>query len=260
MQNTRIIARLDIKAPYLIKGINLEGVRKVGDPKIFAQRYYNEGADELIYMDAVATLYQRNSLAELVQHTAKNSFIPITVGGGVRTLSDAENLLRRGADKIAINTAAIHRPEFIDDVSKRFGSQCMVLSIEAKRRPDGGWEAYTDNGREHSGVDALEWAVQGADRGAGEILLTSVDQEGTRKGFDIDLCKIVSESVPIPVIISGGMGHADDFVRVVKDGHADAVAMADVLHYQRISMDEIRAAATDAGIAVRHPDQLAVSE
>jgi cyclase len=258
--NIRLIARLDIKAPYLIKGINLEGVRKVGNPREFASRYYSEGADEIIYMDAVATLYQRNSLAELVEYTAEHAFVPITVGGGVRSLGDVEQLLRSGADKIAINTAVIQRPEFIREVSSRFGSQCMVLSIEAKRRPEGGWEAYTDNGREHTGLDAVDWARKGTDLGAGEILLTSVDQEGTRKGFDVDLCAEVSDLVPVPVVISGGMGHPSDFVRAVQNGHAEGVAMADVLHYQRISMDEIRAVATDAGIAVRHPDPIPVSE
>jgi cyclase len=256
MADVRLIARLDIKAPFLIKGINLEGVRKVGDPREFAQRYYAEGADELIYMDAVATLYERNSLADLVEHTAEQAFVPLTVGGGVRTLSDVEQLLRSGADKIAINTAAIRRPEFISEVSSRFGSQCMVLSIEAKRRPEGGWEAYTDNGREHTGMDVIEWARKGVDLGAGEILLTSVDQEGTRKGFDVGLCTAVSDLVPVPVIISGGMGHPDDFVSVVREGHADAVAMADVLHYKRVPFEKIREAALNAGISVRpHVEQ-----
>ena len=186
--NVRLIARLDIKAPYLIKAVNLEGVRKVGDPREFAQRYYSEGVDELIYMDAVATLYERNSLADLLSYTAENVFIPITVGGGVRSLEDVRQLLRHGADKIAINTAATRRPEFISEISENFGSQCMVLSIEAKRKTDGSWEAYTDNGREHTGLDAVEWARRGQSLGAGEILLTSVGQEGTRKGFDVELC------------------------------------------------------------------------
>jgi cyclase len=251
MADVRLIARLDIKAPFLIKGVHLEGVRKVGDPREFASRYYAEGADELIYMDAVATLYERNSLADLVEHTSEHSFVALTVGGGVRSLGDVEELLRSGADKIAINTAGIRRPEFIQEVSSRFGSQCLVLSVEAKRRPEGGWEAYTDNGREHTGVDVLDWVKKGVDLGAGEILLTSVDQEGTRKGFDIDLCAAVSDMVPVPVVISGGMGHPDHFVSVVQEGHADAVAMADVLHYQRVSIEKIREAALDAGISVR---------
>jgi imidazole glycerol-phosphate synthase subunit HisF len=247
----RIIPRLDIKAPYLIKGINLEGVRKVGDPRDFARRYYEAGADELIYMDAVATLYQRNNLADLVEYTAENVFIPLTVGGGIRSIDDVARLLRAGADKVAINTEATRRPEFITEVSEHFGSQCMILSVEAKRRPDGGWEAYTDNGREHTGLDVLEWVRRGEQLGAGEILLTSVDQEGTRKGFDQELCRAVSDIVSTPLIVSGGMGSTADLVDVVANGKADAVAMADVLHYDRITIDAMRAAAEAAGIWVR---------
>lgn len=251
MANVRIIARLDIKAPYLIKGINLEGVRKVGDPREFAQRYYEQGIDEILYMDAVATLYQRNSLADLVQYTAERVFVPVTVGGGVRTLEDVETLLRSGADKIAINTAAVQRPKFIGEVSHRWGSQCMVLSIEAKRRGPSSWEAYTDNGREHTGLDVVEWAKRGEALGAGEILLTSVDQEGTRKGFDIALCRAVSDAVSIPVIVSGGLGTPEHMVAAVNEGHASAVAVADVLHYGRESLAALRSASSAAGIPVR---------
>jgi imidazole glycerol-phosphate synthase subunit HisF len=251
MSNVRLIARLDIKAPFLIKAINLEGVRKVGDPQQFARDYYLQGADELVYMDAVATLYERNSLSELVRHTTENVFIPLTVGGGIRTLNDVEDMLRSGADKVAINTAAIGRPELITEVSRRFGAQCLVLSIEAKRKPGGGWEAYTDNGRNHTGVDAIEWSKQVSDLGAGEILLTSVDQEGTRKGFDLDLCRAVAAVAPIPVIASGGMGGTQHLIDAVQIGKADAVAMADVLHYRRLSLADCRQAATGAGIPVR---------
>lgn len=247
----RIIPRLDIKAPYLIKGINLEGVRKIGDPRDFARRYYENGADELIYMDAVATLYERNNLTDLVEYTAENVFIPLTVGGGIRSIDDVAGLLRAGADKVAINTEATRRPEFITEVSERFGSQCMILSIEAKRQPNGTWEAYTDNGREHTGLDAIKWARRGVELGAGEILLTSVDQEGTRKGFDLELCRIIADAVSTPVIISGGMGSTADLVAAVESGRADAVSMADVLHYERITIDAMREAATDAGIWVR---------
>jgi imidazole glycerol-phosphate synthase subunit HisF len=247
----RIIPRLDIKAPNLIKGINLEGVRKLGDPRDFARRYYEAGADELIYMDAVATLYERNNLTDLVEYTAEHVFIPLTVGGGIRSTEDVAGLLRAGADKVAINTAAVRRPAFVTEVSEHFGSQCMILSIEAKRHPNGGWEAYTDNGREHTGVDVIEWARRGEQLGAGEILLTSVDQEGTRKGFDLELCRMVAEVVSIPLIISGGMGSTADLVGVVSEGEADAVAMADVLHYGRISIAAMRTAAKDAGLWVR---------
>lgn len=250
--NIRLIARLDIKGPNLIKGIHLEGLRVIGDPQEYARHYYETGADELIYMDIVASLYGRNNLIEVVKRAAQNIFIPMTVGGGVRSVDDANQLLRSGADKVAINTAAIGRPELITEISRRFGSQCMVLSIEAKRVGENKWEAYTNNGRERTGMDAVEWAKKGCELGAGEILLTSVDQEGTRKGFDIALVRAVAVAVPIPVIASGGMGTTDHFVDVVQEGKADAVAMADVLHYNRLSISQISKAALAAHIPVRH--------
>jgi len=248
-----LIARLDIKGPNLIKGIHLEGLRVVGDPQEYARRYYEAGADELVYMDIVASLYGRNNLTEIVKRAAQDIFIPMTVGGGVRSVDDAKQLLRAGADKIAVNTAAIARPELITGISRRFGSQCMVLSIEAKQVGENKWEAYTDNGRERTGVDVVEWAIKGCGLGAGEILLTSVDREGTRKGFDVALVRAVATAVPIPVIASGGMGTTEHLLDVIKIGEADAVAMADVLHYNRISMSQIREAAIAAHIPVRHP-------
>ena len=251
MSNVRLIARLDIKSPNLIKGIHLEGLRKIGDPQQFAQAYYAAGADELIYMDIVASLYNRNSLSDLVRRTAEQVFIPITVGGGLRSLGDVEQALRSGADKVAINTAAVARPELITEVATRFGSQCMVLGIEAKRSGEGRWEAYTDNGREHTGLDVVEWVRRAVDLGVGEILLTSVDQEGTRRGFDIALTRAVSDAARVPVIASGGMGTIEHLTSVVHDGHADAVAMADVLHYKRLSMADIRKGAREAGVASR---------
>lgn len=251
MSSVRLIARLDIKGPNLIKGIHLEGLRVVGDPQDFARRYYEAGADELIYMDIVASLYGRNSLLDIVRRTAQFVFVPITVGGGVRSTEDAARLLRSGADKVAVNTAAIRRPALLTELAERFGSQAVVLSIEAKRSTGGGWEAYTDNGREHTGIDAIEWAAQGQALGAGEILVTSVDQEGTRRGFDVDLTRRINEVVTIPVITSGGMGSVDHLARVVEDGRADAVAIADMLHFDRMSLPEIRAAARARGIDVR---------
>lgn len=248
-----MIARLDIKGPNLIKGIHLEGLRVVGDPQEYARRYYEAGADELVYMDIVASLYGRNSLTEIIKRAAQDIFIPMTVGGGVRSVDDAKQLLRAGADKVAINTAAIGRPELITEISRRFGSQCTVLSIEAKRVAENKWEAYTDNGRERTGLDVLEWAQRGCELGAGEIMLTSVDQEGTRKGFDVALVKAVAGAVPIPVIASGGMGAPEHLVQVVQEGKADAVAMADVLHYNRLGLSQIRAAAQAAHIPVRQP-------
>ncbi|HEY0236340.1 MAG TPA: imidazole glycerol phosphate synthase cyclase subunit [Afipia sp.] len=251
MNNLRIIPRLDIKGKNLIKGVMLEGLRVMGDPQEFALRYYEAGADELVYMDIVASLYGRNNLSDIIRRAADNIFIPITVGGGIRSVDDARHILRSGADKVAINTAAIARPELITEVSRHFGSQAMVLSIEAKQIAPGKWEAYTDNGRERTGLDVLDWIRRGVELGAGEILLTSVDREGTRKGFDIDLIGKVSAAVPVPVIASGGMGTIEHFLEAAQRGHADAVSMADVLHYNRITLADIRARALEAGLAVR---------
>lgn len=253
----RLIARLDVKGANLIKGVHLEGLRVVGDPNLFARRYYEAGADELLYMDVVASLYGRNNLADIVRATAEDVFVPLTVGGGVRSLDDVETLLLSGADKVAVNTAAVGRPELITEVATRFGSQCMVLSIEAKKHATRQWEAYTDNGREHTYLDAVEWARRGAELGAGEILVTSVDQEGTRKGFDVDLIHAVATAVDVPVIASGGMGTLEHLVDVATVGCADAVAVADVLHYERVTFGEMRAALNAAGIPVREAPCLA---
>lgn len=251
MTAVRLIARLDIKGPNLIKGIHLEGLRVIGDPQEYARRYYEQGADELIYMDTVASLYGRNNLTDIVRRAAQDVFVPMTVGGGVRSVDDVRTLLRAGADKVAINTAATKQPKLISDVAQRFGSQCMVLSIEAKRKTRGTWEVYTDNGRERTGLDLCEWAVQGVERGAGEVLLTSVDQEGTARGFDIDLVATVSSLVTVPVIASGGMGCPEHLLEVVKKGNADAAAMAHVLHYEKLTVSMVRSVAHAAGIQVR---------
>jgi cyclase len=249
--NTRIISRLDIKGPNLIKGINFEGLRKLGDPNQFAKDYYEQGIDEIIYIDIVASLYERSSLLNIVRRTTQDVFIPITVGGGIRSVDDAREMLRAGADKVAVNTAAVKCPELIHDISQKFGAQCMVLSIEAKRTAPGKWEVYYDNGREKSGIDVLEWAARGCRLGAGEILLTSVDMEGTGRGFDCELTAAVSRLVPIPVIASGGLGTVDDFERVVKAGQADAVAIAGALHYKKLTVHDIRSEALLRGIHVR---------
>lgn len=250
MANVRLIARLDIKGPNLIKGIHLEGLRVIGDPRQFARRYYEQGADELIYIDLVASLYGRNNLADIVRHAAHDVFVPMTVGGGIRSLDDVRDLLRAGADKVAINTAAVKRPELVTEVSRRFGSQCMVLSIEAKSQGQGSWEAYTDCGRERSGLDAVDWARRGVELGAGEILITSIDKEGTRKGFDLPLVKAIAAVVSVPVIASGGYGEARHLAEVVSQG-ADAVAFADALHYGRTTIPQLREAARAQGLKVR---------
>jgi cyclase len=251
MAYLRLIARLDIKGPNLIKSVHLEGLRVIGDPQEYARRYYEQGADELIYIDIVASLYGRSKLTEIVRRTARDVFVPMTVGGGVRNVDDVRELLRAGADKVAINTAAVRRPELISEVSRRFGAQCMVLSIEAKQQASGRWEVYTDCGRERSGIDAVEWALRGVQLGAGEILVTSIDREGTRKGFDVALTRAIASAVTVPVIASGGYGEAKHLAEVVREGNADAVAFADALHYNRTNLSELRAQAQVEGIPVR---------
>ena len=254
MSNLRLIARLDIKGPNLIKGIHLEGLRVIGSPSEYALRYYRQGVDELIYMDCVASLYGRNHLADIVSAAARDIFVPMTVGGGIRSVDDATQLLRAGADKVAVNTAAVANPALVSEIARHLGSQSMVLSIEAKYVGHEHWEVYTDNGRERTGLDVIEWAKRGVAMGAGEILLTSVDREGTRTGYDIDLVRAVTSVVSVPVIASGGMGKSDDLLDVVRVGGADAVAMADNLHYGRTSVGEIRAFAKTSGLPVREYD------
>ena len=231
MKYTRIIPRLDIKGPNLVKGIHLEGLRVLGKPETFAEYYYEQGADELIYMDVVASLYQRNSLLDIVTRTARSLFIPLTVGGGLRSLDDIRSVLRSGADKVALNTAAIANPELVREAAHTFGSSTIVVSIEAIRKEDGSYEAYTDFGREQTGLEAVEWASRVAELGAGEILVTSIDREGTGQGFDLELTRRVSDSVDIPVIASGGAGTPTHVVEAVREGKADAACVASILHY-----------------------------
>lgn len=250
MAGLRIIPRLDIKGPNLIKGIHLEGLRIVGDPHEFALRYYAQGADELVFMDIVASLYQRNNLTDIIKRAADQVYVPITVGGGIRSLADVSTMLHSGADKVAINTAAIARPQLITEVAHRFGAQCMVLGIEAKRVAPGRWEAYTDNGREKTGRDVVQWVCEAVERGAGEVLLTSVDQEGTRKGFDMPLLQAVCATVNVPVIASGGYGQATDLLAAAQAG-VSAVAIADALHWGRASLPEIKQGAAAQGLEVR---------
>jgi len=230
----RIIPRLDIKGPNLVKGIHLEGLRILGKPEAFAKHYYEQGADELIYMDIVASLYERNSLAELISTTAREIFIPLTVGGGLRSIKDIETVLGAGADKVAINTAAIRNPDFIKEAAEKYGSSTIIVSIEAIKKSDGSYEAFTDNGREETGLDVFEWAKRAANLGAGEILITSVDREGTGFGFDLPLVKKMSESVSIPVIALGGGGRVEHVHEVITKGKADAVSIASLLHYDFI--------------------------
>lgn len=237
----RLIARLDVKNEYLIKGIQLEGLRKLGSPNAFAMDYYEHGIDEILYMDAVASLYERNSLHDVVSKTVENVFCPVCVGGGVRSVEDVRSLLRTGADKVAINTGAVRNPGLIDAIANAFGSQCVVLSVEAKRSGSG-WECYVDNGREHTGLELLAWLKEAESRGAGEILITSVDREGTRQGFDLEMVGEVAEAVSIPVIASGGAGSPDDVQRLFEQTAVSAAAVAYLLHYRKATVADLHTA------------------
>lgn len=231
MNYIRIIARLDIKGPNLVKGVHLEGLRILGRPELFAPKYYEDGADELVYIDQVASLYGRNNLTEIVERAAQNIYIPLTVGGGIRSVDDVRELLRAGADKVAINTAAIQNPQLIKDTSRVFGSQCIVVSIQAIKRGSDQYECLTDNARQKTGKCVFDWAKEAVDLGAGEILLTSINQEGTGRGYDIQLTRRISESVKVPVIAHGGAGSAEHIIDVIKQGKADAVCAASIFHY-----------------------------
>jgi len=254
VRSIRLIARLDVKSPNLVKGIQLEGLRKIGDPNLFAKKYYDQGIDEIYYEDIVASLYDRNSIIDIIKKTTQDVFVPITVGGGLRSVEDVGEALRAGADKVSINTAAIKNPDLITQEAEKYGSQCMVLSIQAKNHGSF-WEAYYDNGREHSGLDAIEWAVKGQELGAGELLITSIDKEGMAKGFDIDLISQITSKVSIPSIISGGMGNLRDIDYVVRKGSPDAIAMAHVLHYNILTIGEIKEYCISNKIQVRPPNE-----
>ena len=250
-ENFRIIARLDIKGANLIKSVNLEGLRVIGDPNTHATEYYKDGIDEIIYIDCVASLYGRNQLVDLLKKTAKDVFVPITAGGGIRTLNDARELLRNGADKIAINTAAVDNPDLITKLAREFGSQCVVSYIEAKKNENLGWEVFVENGRQRTYKDVLNWAVECANLGAGEILLTSIDKEGTSTGFDLELCSKVSSATEIPVIASGGMGRVQDLVDLKNSSAVSGAAIADVLHYRKLTVEQIKAEMVKNRIQVR---------
>lgn len=235
MNNIRVIARLDIKGPNLVKGVHLEGLRVLGKPEDFAKYYYENGADELFYQDVVASLYERNSLNEIISKTAKHSFIPLTVGGGIRTIQDIREALRAGADKVCINTAATKNQELIREAAKKFGSSTIVVAIEAIQIPNKEYHAFIDNGREETGMEVLKWAQQIAELGAGEIVITSVDQEGTGKGYDTTLTKLISQNVGVPVIAHGGAGQLNHCSDVILQGKADAIAVASMIHYDFIA-------------------------
>lgn len=242
----RIIPRLDIKGPNLVKGIHLEGLRVLGRPYEFAKYYYEHGADELFYQDVVASLYERNSLEDIISKTAKSVFIPITVGGGMRTLADIEKVLKAGADRVSINTAGLKNPDFINKAAKKFGRSTITVAIEAIKQPDGKYLCFVDNGREYTGKDALEWAKEVQERGAGEIILTSVDREGTGEGFDLELVNQLSEAIEVPLVVHGGAGKVEDVETLLTSNQTvDGVAIASILHYGLLEKNLLSAPTTE---------------
>jgi cyclase len=248
MKTVRVIPRLDIKGPNLVKGIHLEGLRVLGKPSDFAKYYYENGADELMFMDVVASLYERNNLHDIISETAKSIFIPITVGGGLRSISDIKEVLRVGADKVCLNTAAIKNPQLIKYASRMFGSSTIVVAIEAIKESNGKYLAYTDNGREFTGVDVLEWAQQVVELGAGEIVITSVDKEGTGQGYDLELISSIANLVGVPVIAHGGAGKQDHVVDVLKGGNINSAMIASLFHYHFIKENESKASELEGNV------------
>ncbi|MBN1817459.1 MAG: imidazole glycerol phosphate synthase subunit HisF [Sedimentisphaerales bacterium] len=250
MYKPRIIARLDIKGPNVVKGIRYDGLRIMGKPQDLAARYYRQGADELLYIDTVASLYGRDNLTEIVQQAASEIFIPMTVGGGIRRVEDAVALLRSGADRVTVNTAAVKHPPLIKDIVSVLGSQGVVASLQVKSRPGNRWEIFVDNGREKTGMDALDWIKQVEQLGAGEALVTSVDRDGTGNGFQIDFILQALQAVTIPVIAAGGAKMPTDVVDLADRTRCDAVAVASMLHYNRATIPDIKEALVQNGIGV----------
>jgi cyclase len=247
----RLIPRLDIKGTNLIKGIQFEGLRVLGNPNKFALEYYENGADEIIFMDTVASLYGRNQLEMVLRDAAENIFVPIAVGGGINSVENAKILLNSGADKIAVNTAAILRPQLIKELSSELGSQSVILSIEAKKQSNGTWEAYSENGRQKTGLDVARWAESAENLGAGEILLTSVDRDGTEKGLDLELFDYVRSVTGLPIILSGGLGNLSQLALLRNHNSIDALGIGSSLHYQRLTLQTIRSRLLDLEFELR---------
>ncbi len=250
MLSRRLVVCLDVASGRVVKGVNFVNLREIGDPAELAARYEAAGADEIVFLNIVASADGSAKLMESVTRTAENLFIPLTVGGGVSSVDQASRLLRSGADKVSINTAAVYRPQLLSEAADRFGSQCVVASIDA-RKDGSGWRVFTNGGRTATDIDAVAWAQQCADLGAGEILLTSIDADGTRSGFDVGLTRAVADSVHIPVVASGGGGNGTHVVDVLVEGRADAALMAGALHDGECTVDEIKTAMGDAGLIVR---------
>jgi len=251
MHTKRIIPCLDVKAGRVVKGTNFVGLRDAGDPVELAATYDIEGADELVFLDITASVEERKAMLDVINKTAGEVFMPLTVGGGISTVDDIRNALRAGADKTSVNSAAVKNPQLIAEGAKLFGSQCIVLAIDARRCGENKWEVYVHGGRTPTGIDAVEWAKQGVALGAGEILLTSMDADGTKNGYDIPLTKAVSEAVNVPVIASGGAGKLEDFYEVLTEGGADAVLAASVFHYKTFTIQQVKEYLRDRGIEVR---------
>ena len=254
MLTKRIIPCLDVTDGRVVKGTNFVNLRDAGDPVDCAVEYNRQGADELVFLDITASSDERNTMVDVVKQTAERCFMPVTVGGGIRTVEDMRKMLLAGADKVGVNTAAVNNPDVVSDGSKAFGAQCIVVAIDAKRRgdsPDDGWEVFTHGGRTPTGRDALEWASEVYDRGAGEILLTSMDADGTKAGYDLELTAAISESISIPVIASGGAGNLDHMVEVLEKGKADAVLAASIFHFGEYTVGDVKQYLGEHGVPVR---------
>jgi cyclase len=252
MLTKRIIPCLDVNNGRVVKGINFVDLRDAGDPVQVGEAYSKAGADELVFLDITASNERRATVADMVREVAKKVFIPFTVGGGIRTVDDVRAILREGADKVAMNSAAIERPELISEAAEKFGSQCVVVAIDAKRRADGsGWSIYKHGGRIDMGIDAIEWAKKAVSLGAGEILLTSMDCDGTKEGYDIELTRAVAEAVSVPVIASGGAGTMEHFYDALTEGKADAVLAASLFHYKEMEINDLKNYLKGRGIPVR---------
>lgn len=247
----RLIPCLDVKDGRVVKGVKFVDLRDAGDPVAIAKLYSEAGADEITFLDITASHENRDTMISVVEKTASEVFVPLTVGGGVRTLDDIRRLLLAGADKVAINTAAVKNPEFVEQAAERFGNQCIVVAIDARRREGGGWEVYTHGGRKPTGIDALEWAQQMERNGAGEIMLTSMDKDGTKSGYDLELTRRVAEAVGIPVIASGGAGNLQHLFDGLTEGGAHAVLVASIFHYGEYTIDEAKSYLRDKGIEIR---------
>ena len=251
MLTRRIVPCLDVTNGRVVKGIQFQGLRDAGDPVELAARYDSEGADELVFLDISASNEGRSTMVDVVRETARQVFIPLTVGGGVRTSDDVYTLLRAGADKVSLNSAAVARPELLSEAATRFGTQCVVLAIDARRVADGHWEVYTHGGRTPTGLDALEWAKRGVELGAGEILLTSMDADGTQQGYDLDLTSSMVDAVTVPVIASGGVGTLEHLLEGLTIGRAHAVLAASIFHYGTYSIAEAKRYLADNGVPIR---------